>query len=220
VFTDVFNDGSARDGNPVTWSGPGTVVNQDFRMSSFGVALVSGSEEFGDVSIRTTARAHVDSLGTPNAFHFLGPVARSTANGGSFFWGGIGTNSYIAVGTWSPYAESVLYFPELNPTTMDVDLQFDVVGNRLSLWAWSEAAGIPKPESPQITWQSPNDFNLGSIGLAYNPNGGTGYVDYRSFSVVPEPATITLLLIVLALCALVTLRRLRYFRKTEEGLHV
>jgi hypothetical protein len=158
---------------------------------------VAGYQEFGNVSIRTTARASVNSLGSPS-FHFLGPIARSTASGQSFYWGGITTDRRIAVGTWEPYAESGLISTQLDPTTMDVDLQFDVVGNSLSLWAWSDAAGIPKPTSPQITWQATGLIrNTGSIGLSFNPNGGAGYVDYRSVSVtaVPEPATGPLLFI-------------------------
>jgi hypothetical protein len=208
VFTDDFSDGSSTDGNPVTWIG-GSVVNKDFRISGSNITLafVAGSQEFGDVSIRTTARAHVDSPGSPNDFHFLGPIARSTAGGQSYFWGGIGTNGNIAVGTWGPYAESVLSVPQLDPTTMDVDLQFDVVGNQLSLWAWSDEGGIPKPASPQITWQSTLALNQGSIGLGHNANGGTGYVDYRSVSVIPEPGTVALLLVGAFACGLFYLSR-------------
>jgi hypothetical protein len=203
AFTDTFNDGNATDGNPVSWIG-GSVVNQDFRLSGTGVtySLVAGSQDFGDVSIRTTARAHVDSLGTSNAFHFLGPIARGTSNEQSFFWGGITTDRFLSVGTWQPFSQSGGISTSLDPTTMDVDLQFDVVGNLLSLWAWSDAAGIPKPASPQVTWQSSLQLNAGSIGLSYNANGGTGYVDYRSFSVVPEPATGALLLVGAIACGL------------------
>jgi hypothetical protein len=147
-----------------------------------------------------TARAHVDTLG--NIFHSLGPLARSTAGGQSYFWGAITTNGYIAVGTWNPYADSILYFPELDSTTMDVDLQFDVVGNQLSLWAWSDEADIPKPASPQITWQSTLELDRGSIGLYHNARGGVGHVDYRSVTVVPEPAAGPLLIVGAIACGL------------------
>jgi hypothetical protein len=206
AFTDNFDDGSATDGNPVSWIG-GSVVNQDLRLTGSGItqAFVAGSEEFGDVSIRTTSRAHIDTLG--NIFHSLGPIARSTAGGESYFWGAITTNNYIAVGTWNPYADSILYLPELDSTTMDVDLQFDVVGNQLSLWAWSDDEGIPKPASPQITWQSPLALNRGSIGLYHNARGGLGYVDYRSVTVVPEPGTGAILLVGAVGCGLLLYRR-------------
>jgi hypothetical protein len=212
AFTDSFSDGSATDGNPVSWIG-GSVVNQDLRLSGSGItqAFVAGSEAFADVSIRMTARALVNSLSNPNDFHSLGPIARSTAGGQSYFWGAITTNSYIAVGTWNPYADSILYLPQLDSTTMDVDLQFDVVGNQLSLWAWSDDEGIRKPASPQITWQSPLALNRGSIGLYHNARGGNGYVDYRSVTVVPEPATGALLLVGAVACRLV-----RYCRRASQ----
>jgi hypothetical protein len=90
---------------------------------------------------------------------------------------------------------------------MDIDLQFDVVGSQLSLWAWSDSAGIPKPASPQITWQSTLALDRGSIGLYHNARGGMGYADYRSVSVIPEPATTALLLAGAIACGLVYCRR-------------
>lgn len=195
-FEDDFSDGSATDGNPVTWiAGPNlgspisvAVVNQDYRLSGGGgTSLVADSEAFTDVSIHTVVRATVETIGNP-AFHFLGPIARD--NGvGSFYWGGITTDRHLSVGNWNPFDQSAaVSVPLLDPTLGDIDLQFDVVGQTLSLWAWSDALGIAKPTSPQIVWNSGLNRAHGSIGVSYNANGGQGWVDYRSVAVVdPTP---------------------------------
>lgn len=198
LFFDDFSDGSATDGNPVTWiAGPNlgspvsfAVVNEDYRLSGGGgTSLVADSEAFADVSIHTVVRATVETFGNP-AFHFLGPIARDNG-AGSFYWGGITTDRYLAVGNWNPFNESAAVFvPLLDPTLGDVDLQFDVVGQTLSLWAWSDAQGIAKPTTPQVVWNSALNRMHGSIGVGYNANGGHGWVDYRSVSVsdpTPEP---------------------------------
>jgi hypothetical protein len=85
---------------------------------------------------------------------------------------------------------------------MDVDFQLDFRDDTISIWTWSDAAGIPKPTLPQDTLPD-TTFSVGQIGFVFNSETNGSELIVRSFEFVPEPAAGTLLLIGAIGCGLV-----------------
>ncbi len=156
VFLDDFEDGSATDGAPVTWSPvPGYNGSFDVIDGDYVLTRPTNREEMycyvnqymtlADVSIRTQARL------IPGGWWF-GIGAR----------GNVGVGTYIALlknnerlEIWrlgaSAHVGSMLASADvgIDPRAQDVLLRFDVIGNELSAWAWRE--GDPMPAEPQVT---------------------------------------------------------------------
>ncbi len=194
IFDD-FADGNPTDGSPVSWSPANDprakhwVDDAGYHLDSHGalsLALVDGSEDVGDVSIRTVLHWEDASV----ASEYLGVAARAAFNRGAgswgFYFGVVKTTGHVSVGTVDPYVETADVLTALDPRTMDIDLQFDVIGDTLSLWAWSDAAGIGKPALPQATMNS-HLRSTGQVGMAISTGLGGGETTYRYFEAVPEP---------------------------------
>jgi hypothetical protein len=82
----------------------------------------------------------------------------------------------------------------LDPVARDVILQFDTIGNRISLWAWH--AGDAKPNQPQLV-AFDNTLTFGSLVVGIGTDarigaGGFSRVAFRHFEAVPEPSTAAL----------------------------
>jgi hypothetical protein len=198
-LTETFSDDSATDGNPVTWR-PGLnpaadrpVIAGSYYLNSNGPLTTSYVDGLSIANASMTTTVRLDPAG---GFQWVGMFLRSSSVGA--YWGGIDTNGEISVGTYHYSSGSIVSFggsgSPLDVVQMDVDLEFSAIGNQLSLTAWSDAAGIPKPSSPQMTFDN-TEFSGGELGLAYNPNGQSGVAIYGHVSVVPEPSSISLLAI-------------------------
>ena len=155
VFLDDFEDGSATDGAPVTWTpvpgltGSFEVIGGDYVLTrptdSEDMYCIVNQYTLADTSIRTQARL------IPGGWWF-GIGAR----------GNVGVGTYIALlknnerlEIWrlgaSAHVGSMLASADvgIDPRAQDVLLRFDVIGNELSAWAWRE--GDPMPAEPQVT---------------------------------------------------------------------
>jgi hypothetical protein len=218
-FRDDFSANNILDGNPVSWSsgGPDSAAmhfasDGDYHIKSSGggiaYALVDGSQGFRNGSMHAVVR--VNQL-NPNDFYYVGLVGRGTSSSDGFYYGGIfhdvgASSNLITAGRWNPYLDNGGPPTTVNPATMDVDLQLDFRDDTISIWAWSDAAGIPKPILPQDTLQD-TTFSSGQIGFVFNSETNGSELIVRSFEFVPEPAAGTLLLVGAIVCGL--LHRLR-----------
>ncbi|MHC4521783.1 MAG: hypothetical protein ACYTAS_24585, partial [Planctomycetota bacterium] len=138
VFVDDFEDGSATDGAPVTWSsvsgfaGSYEVVDGDYvltRPTSYE-EMYSGVDQYtlADTSIRTQARL----IGSGAWWFGLG--ARNNRGVGTYvvLWRNNGRLEIWRFGA-SAYVGSMLAsaYVGIDPRAQDVLLRFDVIGNEL-----------------------------------------------------------------------------------------
>jgi hypothetical protein len=147
----------------------------------------------------------------PNDFYDFALVGRATSSSGSFYYGGIfhdigASSNLITVGRWNPFLDNGGPSTEADPATMDVDLQLDFLEGTISVWAWSDAAGIPKPNLPQDTLLD-TSFAVGQLGFVFNSETNGSELIVRSFEFVPEPATGALLLVGAIGCEMLLYRR-------------
>jgi hypothetical protein len=198
-FLDDFSDGDPTDGNPVSWTPIGSnpsathsIQAQDYHLKATGPyagAYVEGSGATGDVSLRAAIRL-IETAPGNQGWQWMGFLARGSTVSSNYYFAGIGSDGYLSVGKESPYVARAR-LTDLDPRTVDVNLQLDVVGRTLSLWAWSDEGGVPKPAAPQLVFND-SDLTTGQIGFAYNPHGGSGELIVRSFEAVPEPSGLAL----------------------------
>jgi hypothetical protein len=179
VFLDDFEDGSATDGVPVTWSpAPGATGSFEVIDGDYVLTRPRDTEEMysrvnqytlADTSIRTQARL----IGS-NAWWF-GLGAR----------GNVGDGTYVALLKNNASLEIWLFGPSrsssgmlasadvgIDPRAQDVLMRFDVIGNELSAWAWRE--GDPMPAEPQVRAVH-SEFATG--GVAVGADLGSRYSD-------------------------------------------
>jgi hypothetical protein len=195
-FIDDFEDGSATDGEPVTWAplidpwnqgGTVEVVNGELLLTPSPTApppaipdwwtdyvenyVLAGDRRFMDVSVHTRARVS----GAGNGWVYV--EARDTWNDDP---NALGTSVYAAVGidlqgnqlvglggsTGSGFMTERRRTTSLNIHENDVHLQLDAVGDTASLFAWEH--GEDKPETPLLTRTlEPSQMVAGLIGLCY-----------------------------------------------------
>jgi hypothetical protein len=209
IFTDDFNDGNAQDGSPVTWSpGPGSwdASSGDY-VATGSVPRVSlvPAHLLGNTSARTQARV-TGTIGASIAIRRPQPLVGYA--GGIRFGGTLeiarvdGAAGVVVLGT------AVVPF---NPVAEDVVLQFDAIGNELSLWAWR--VGDPMPNAPQLV-AFDNTYAQGFAGLisASSAAAASDSTTFRFIEVadshipaIPEPSTFAL--VSLAGCGLLYARR-------------
>ena len=170
VFRDDFEDGSATDGAPVTWTpwpsrtGSFEVIDGDYVMTrprnNEEMYCYVDKYTLADTSIRTQARL----IGS--GAWWLGLIARCNTtptmyalllfnNGRLEIWrfgptpGDSWVLAYTGVG--------------IDPREQDVLMRFDIIGNELSAWAWRE--GDPMPAEPQVTAVH-SEFAAGVVAIA------------------------------------------------------
>jgi hypothetical protein len=169
VFLDDFEDGSATDGAPVTWSPvPGATGSFEVIGGDYVLTHPTANEEMyshvhqytlADMSIRTQARL-IGSNAT-----WIGLGARGKPGVGTYV-AALKNNSKLNIwrfgsgrSDWWPLASVDV---GIDPRAQDVLLRFDVVGNELSAWAWQE--GDPMPAEPQVTTVH-SEFATGGVGV-------------------------------------------------------
>jgi len=171
VFRDDFEDGSATDGAPVTWTpvpgmtGSFEVIDGDFVMTrpSNIEEMYSAVNQYtlADTSIRTQARLigsgawWLALLARGNFTNYTTYALLLFNNGRLEIWrfGPPGPNSWMLAGA----------DVGIDPRAQDVLLRFDVLGNELSAWAWRE--GDPMPAEPQVRTVH-SEWATGGVGIA------------------------------------------------------
>jgi hypothetical protein len=217
LFLDDFNDGNAMDGVPGTWvpvvtpSGMRIATSGDFTLShnsQIGAELQELSDA-RDVSMRTQVNFPQPS----GRGDFASVWARNPIDSNSAaYWGGIRTGGFLGIGRTNSNGTDTIFSTastSLDAITRDVLLRFDVVGNRISLFAWQD--GQPMPTSPQLTAVDNLLTAGGQLGLTLTPNldGGSSpaaaVFRYYAVTIVPEPSAF--LLACIAAIRLTALRR-------------
>jgi hypothetical protein len=205
-FFDDFDDGNAGDGKPVTWvpgSGTWDASSGDY-VATGSLPRVSRVPDrvFGNTSVRAQVRV----MGNIDAAL---AVRRPMVNQG--YAGAIRPDGSMAIARVDgavPVALGSAVVP-FNPLDQDVMLQFDAIGDTLSLWAWP--VGQPMPNEPQIV-AFDNTYAEGPVGLisagfAAVPSDSTTFrfVQVADAHIVPEPSTFVLM--ILGVCGLLYARR-------------
>ncbi len=219
VFFDDFGDGSltndlplASDGIPVKWTG---IDDGIYDASSRDLVMMPVQPETGrymsadardfqltDVSIRVQGR--VTGGSAPNTSQLILTARNQLPEDTQHYVGGIG------------------YFPNLGGTVLfigkndvgvsyrqfggnpvvpfdirfeDAVVQLDVIGDRISLWAWR--AGDPPPVRPQLTARDTTYTTAGFVRIAgHTGTGGDSETIFRFVHVadthIPEPSSFVL----------------------------
>jgi len=171
VFLDDFEDGSATDGAPVTWSPlPGFTGSFEVIEGDYVLTRPSNIEEMysfvnqhtlAGTSIRTQARL----IGS-NAW-WLALLARVNPADPSAYVVLMKNNARLEIWRFGPTASNSWMLAGadvgIDPRAQDVLLRFDVIGNELSAWAWRE--GDPMPAEPQVRTVH-SEFAMGVVGVA------------------------------------------------------
>jgi len=205
VVFDDFNDGNHADGDPTTWSlpyapwnngtldaGSGSLVMRSNDDESYLIAIPDGQP----VLTTTSIRARMRYTGTPEETSFkegIGLLARGSVARGSYYTAGIEQHSgllsigFTGAGGFQNLADAAT---DLRPYDEDVVLQFDVVDNVLSLYAWRPNESQPTTPQVQVVSDLIPD---GIAGLGYDPPSGNGtgiirYIQIADTPIVPEPS--------------------------------
>ena len=178
IWFDDFSDSNAEDGNPETWvPHPAPALAGDYNATSGDyiftpgegqgnqdamVASIEGDDKtFTDVSVRTRAR-------TENAGGNVGPVARLDFATVSAYFGVVDTNGFFTISRSDGGVTSEDFFLQEQFEDLgaaeDLIVQFDIIGETLSLSAWRP--GDPQPE-PQLEGTDPT-YASGTAGLIFS----------------------------------------------------
>lgn len=190
-FFEHFGNGNVHDDAPVSWSNGGyndtmSASTGDLTLTpqpELASALVDGAS-YEDVSLLTRV-----SLTTPG-FTDAGLVARH--NGTVAYTAGItgnrfGTHDNSLVLTYGGLAHTNFRVlgavpTNLDPSSTDVLLQFDVVGDLLSLYAWAD--GTTRPAQPQLSVYD-GRLSQGAIGTFLDSDGSRTNAIFREFLAMP-----------------------------------
>jgi hypothetical protein len=187
-FLEDFEDGDAGDGNPVTWvmwersaaGSTGAVSDGSYVLTTAGDSSSVVAQEFasiGDVSIRVLARGLEVGSGS-----YIVLFADVQADGRSH-WALVtqeGLHTGSGLSGRSGIIGTVFQPGAFDPFTGDVNIQFDVVGTKLSLTVWR--LGSPKPSQPQLTSNAPR-LAPGSVGFGTDCR----QIAIRSFDAIQIP---------------------------------
>jgi RNA polymerase sigma factor (sigma-70 family) len=198
-FLDDFENGSATDNSPVSWelispwsnatldASSGDLVLQSLPGTTRSVVAVVRDHFLFNTSIQ--ARVSVNGV---NDGILLG--ARGDTSIGAY-WGGVSSSGVLQITKSRPNEYHVLRSTSSNlvPTNGDVVIQFDVIGNELSLFAWRP--GEMKPVLPQLQ-ATDNEYTRGITGLIWDTPALGSTTTIRYFHVanspIPEPSSVVL----------------------------
>jgi len=174
-FLEDFEDGNATDGNPVKWAptsefpagSTGRVVDGSYVLTTTEPSSVWADQpaSIGDVSIRAVVRGV--SLTSVDNVIVLFARAQPEELGGGSYWGSVAPLGLHIAMTAADGSRTVMGTHidsdfSLKPFRNDINVQFDVVGRKVSLTAW--VVGSPKP-SPQLTGEAPSALPPGRVGF-------------------------------------------------------
>ena len=200
VLFDDFNDGSAMDGSPASWTPFPGFNTGTFNASTGDFVLTQppdGSPQVVLPSIAplgaTSIRAQVRELqgGGP-----ISLMARfSTVGIPAGYQAGIGGGELYIERTNAPFNNTSLAAANtnLNPSVEDVFLQFDLIGSQLNLFAWR--VGEARPNTPTLS-ATDSTFPSGVAGILIDSAGIPHSVAFRAIHIadtpIPEPSSVAL----------------------------
>ncbi len=201
LFIDTFEDGSATDGSPVTWTphpnplfqGRYQVDAGDYVISTIAVNDVAVTLVPEIIVSDVSIRAQVRMTGSGET----GLLARGNATDETAYSAGIMTDGRLYLG-WSDPTFHYLgqAMTDLRVLDDDVFLQLDVIGNRLALYAWR--AIDPMPLSPRLTAVD-NRYSSGIIGYLHwtQSEPATSRLEFVHVADahIPEPSSLVLSLL-------------------------
>jgi hypothetical protein len=199
IFYDDFEDGSATDGSPVTWT-PRVYTNGSFQVDAGSYTLTPGVVGEAVVSVvdgLTAANVSIRSqVRTSGNVDGIGLFARFE-EGAFTYQGGIDAAGDVYIGWNGPdtrYTNLGNVLTALRPTLYDVSLQFDVFGDDLRMYAWR--SGEAMPAQPTVHVLSSLRSEPGQVGVLNDPRS-SAVVAFRYVHVadapIPEPSTLGLL---------------------------
>ena len=164
----------------------GSVVVTPLADTHPGIALTTPIE-VPDFSIRAQVRFH-DPQGSYQINPWIGLVGRDFALGdGNSYWAGPGADGILyygeSVGLSAQIRRSVRLFQDEDIDNSDINVQFDAVGNQLSVTSW--LVGTEKPETPQITAIDDSHPTGDSFAIVINPSDRMTGFDIRYFAILP-----------------------------------
>jgi hypothetical protein len=208
VFLDDFSDGSLTNdvpvdssGRPVIWTpldgfnqGTADASSQDLVLTTTSgdgsIIVLPSQDDLTDMSVRTRIRQD----GAPGS---TAVFARANADVLTAYHAGISTNSGNAfIGrNNAPDPITLISAPtDLDIATEDVMLQFDVVGNKLSLFAWPAIEGESKLIDPTLMVYD-DTLSSGIAGVILDNTGaGTTTFHFVEVVAIPEPGSACLCL--------------------------
>ena len=175
-FLEDFEDGDAGDGSPVKWvanpnstaGSTGAVIDGAYVLSTTGHGSAEVSEPglIGDVSIRATLRGL--SMSDDDGTIVVYARQQSDQLGGESYWGAVtplGMHTGMNTGPSSRKILGTMVNPSLNPFSRDINVQFDVVGRKLTLRVWPRGSSKP---NPQLVSTAPSSLPPGRVGFHTN----------------------------------------------------
>ena len=132
----------------------------------------------GDVSIRTVVRG-LSMLGDDGTI-VVYARQQSAELGRASFWGAVtplGLHTGMNTGPNSKKILGTRVNPSLNPFARDINVQFDVVGKKMTLTVWPIGSGKP---SPQLSSIAPSSLPPGRVGFHTNAR----QIAIRSFDAI------------------------------------
>jgi hypothetical protein len=200
AWMDDFSDGSATDGNPVTWvedlggsglfAGTYDASTGDYRLidptGPFNQMISFVPTGFSDVYMRTQGVILPGALpeqdeGNLALLARLDPV---TLSGYGLYFDTSMSLGVLVLSEGASIVDESVDIP-FSPLS-DVVMEFHVVGNVLSGFVWE--VGQPKPAEPQITYT--DEFNLfpaGAAGVAYDDDAEDTTGVYRFVAAQDTP---------------------------------
>jgi hypothetical protein len=190
-FFDHFTDGNIHDAAPVSWYTGGygetlSVVDGDLLLkpqSELAAALVDEAV-YENVSLLTRLKV------SNRSFTNVGLIARQ--DGAIGYTAGIsgnrfGVHDHSLVITYGGISKTSLEIlasapTNLDPSATDVLLQFEVVDDSLSLFAWAD--GTPRPSSPQLNVHD-SRISQGSIGTFFDNDSSRTTAVFRELLAMP-----------------------------------
>jgi hypothetical protein len=195
--TIFFDDFSAPDPTnparqPVSWTpdnGSVSIVDRDLRIERTSPGFYARAEasavSIDNVSVRTQARSIEGAAGVQLRF------TRDASDTGYLSWLGADGSAAISI-TGNNFRDIVTAQTGFRPTEEDVLMQFDAIGNQLSLYLWRP--GEQSPASPALsvvdnTIAGPGTVLLGFLALPQSTLSGSFRFVHVANTHIPEPSS-------------------------------
>jgi hypothetical protein len=190
-FFEHFTDGSLHDDAPISWHTAGygeslSIVDGDLLLTPQPelAAAIADEANYQDVSLLTRLR-----VSTPG-FSDAGLIARK--DGGVAYTAGItgnrmGRYDHSLILTYGGLKKSNFEIlasapTNLDPSKTDVLLQFDIVDDSMSLFAWAD--GTPRPAQPQLAVRD-GRIQQGAIGTFFDSDSSNATAGFRELLAMP-----------------------------------